>query len=206
MTIEKGKEWGHRGPCPGGVIVVNSDRQLVDAWCDNPQSIFVVEAGDLHMALGQPRWQPKDEVQHLPVDVLRVKMSSGSPDDDDTHVMYALSSIEIGTWLSRRRFICVSNCGFIGSYNIAPRAHPNDGEMDVVSIDPAMDWRQRFQARTRARLGQHVPHPQISMERGVSHTWHKESAREKLRIDGAIVADWDCVEVSVLADVCTVVV
>ena len=206
MTIEKGKEWGHRGPCPRDVVTVHSERELVDTWRTNPQSIFVVQAGDLYSALGRPQWQPKEEVQFLPVDVLQVTIATEGSHVDEPFMQYAVSSIEIGSWLSRQRFVCVSNCGFIGSYNIAPRAHPNDGEMDVVTVDPTMDWRQRLQARSRARLGQHVPHPQIWMERGVTHTWRKESGRERLRVDGVVIANWSSIEVAVMPDACTVVV
>jgi hypothetical protein len=215
MTIEKGQEWGHRGQRPQSVRVVHSDTDLVDAWTQDSSTVFAVMAGDLHMALGQPKWQDdQTECQFLPVDVFHVTVtqqhdhqhSAHNSEAKDVVETFAVSSVCIGSWFTRGRFITVSNCGFVGRYNIAPRAHPNDGEMDVVTVYSGMDWRQRVQARSRARLGQHVPHPQISMERGRSHSWTKESKREKLFIDGREIRNWASVEITVIPDACTVVV
>jgi hypothetical protein len=215
VTIEKGREWGHRGQRPQSVHVVHSDADVVRAWTQDPNTTFAVVAGDLHMALGQPKWKDdQTECQFLSVDVFHVTVT---PQQDhqyskqnnagkETIETFALSSVRIGSWFTRGRFITVSNCGFVGRYNIAPRAHPNDGEMDVVTVYSDMDWRQRIQARSRARLGQHIPHPQISMERGLSHSWHKEHKRERLFIDGEEMRNWGSVEVTVIPDACAVVV
>jgi hypothetical protein len=206
MTIEKGREWGHRGLCPQHVQILTSDCDVATMWATSPHTVFVVQGGDAHTALGRPTWSAPTEVQYLPFDMLQVTISLRVNDTEQKREMYALSSVEIGSWLSRKRYVCVSNCGFIGSYNIAPRAHPNDGEMDVVTIGADMDWRQRLQARSRARLGQHVPHPHISMERGTSSEWTRQSAREQLAIDGVEIRHWSAVRVDVIADACTVVV
>lgn len=213
MTIEKGKEWGHRAPCPNKFAYAKDDADLISQWRHTSSIPFVVLAGDLHTSLGCPTWRNTarakeiTEVQFLPVDILKVEVTTGDQlSGDGIAEMYALSSVQIGSWFSRKRFIVVSNCGFVGESNIAPRAHPNDGEIDVVTISAAIDWRQRLQARSRARLGTHVPHPQIAMERGVSHSWTKESSRERLFVDGVEVKRWNAVHVSVIADACTVVV
>lgn len=213
MTIEKGKEWGHRGQCPDKVLLTHSDADLIAQWLGDPSAVFMMISGDLHTSLGRPMWKEintsvdSHEVQFLPVDILRVVVSKNDQANTAKTVeMYALSSVQIGSWLSRGRFVCVSNCGFVGDYNIAPRAHPNDGEMDVVTVSSHIDWRQRLQARSRARLGNHIPHPAIAMERGVSHSWTKESPRERLLVDGIEVKRWSAVQVSVIADACTVVV
>jgi len=212
MTIEKGKEWGYRGPCPQNLFFAKDDADLVKLWQHDPSAVFVMLSGDLHTSLGHPTWNQPDvsgeliEVQFLPVDIFRVVVKRNASTNDSITEMYALSSVEIGSWLTRGRYVCVSNCGFIGDYNIAPRAHPNDGEMDVVTVSKSIDWRQRLQARSRAKLGNHVPHLQIAMERGTSHSWTKASSRERLYVDGFEVKDWRAVDVHVLADACTVVV
>lgn len=213
MTIEKGKEWGHQGPYPKNVSYAASDADLIVQWERNSSVPFVITAGDLHTSLGRPKWGETDapheaaEVRYLPVDILKVTVTTDNDlSSDPVTEMYALSFVQIGSWISRGRFICVSNCGFVGEYNIAPRAHPNDGEMDVVTINTDIDWRQRLQARSRARLGNHVPHPQITMERGVSHSWTRTSPRERLIVDGVVVERWNGVQVAVIADACTVVV
>ena len=212
MTIEKGKEWGYRAPRPSTVSFAKDDVDLVSQWKVDSSVPFVILAGDLHTSLGRPLWKTSDDLenssaQFLPVDILKVEVAyENASSSHDVTTMYALSSVQIGSWLSRGRFVCVSNCGFVGTYNVAPRAHPNDGEMDVVTISGSIDWRQRIQARARARLGNHVPHPHIAMERGVAQSWTKESARERLLVDGLEVKRWSAVHVSVIADACTVVV
>ena len=54
------------------------------------------------------------------------------------------------------------NAQYFGQYDVAPRSHPNDGKLDVLRVDRAMGWRGRLQARQRARIGTHLPHPQLS--------------------------------------------
>jgi len=213
MTIEKGKEWGHRAPRPENFAYAKDDADLISQWRHASSIPFVVLAGDLHTSLGRPTWrdaartEETADVQFLPVDILKVEVSTGDQlSGDGITEMYALSSVQIGSWFSRGRFVVVSNCGFVGESNIAPRAHPNDGDFDVVTVSATIDWRQRLQAHSRARFGTHVPHPQIAMERGDSHSWTKESSRERLFVDGAEVKRWNAVHVSVIADACTVVV
>jgi len=218
VTIEKGKEWGHRITAPPVVLLANSDRDLAEQWTRQTDGIFRVTDGDLFSALGCPTWDdPAAELQLLPIDVIEVQIiydnSAGNDNPNEVNssenawdIRYAISSVQVGKWLSRGRFVCVSNTGFIDRYNIAPRAHPNDGEIDVVTISSSMDWRQRIQARGRARVGNHVPHPDISMQRGTEAQWSKERSGESLRVDGQLVKGWHTVSVRVLPDACRVVV
>lgn len=63
-----------------------------------------------------------------------------------------------GWW--RGRVLAVCNAAFIGSWNVAPRAHPGDGRLDVVDSD--LSLLDRIHARRRLRSGTHLPHPRIS--------------------------------------------
>jgi hypothetical protein len=200
MTIEKGKEWGQVVPTPSNVVVVEGDKELTRAWEEHNDNVFSIKQGDLFNALGRPSPDlSKSAIRVVPVDLLRVVVLNY---DDTTHTQFAVSSVEVGSWRSRRRYVCVSNTGFVGFVNIAPRAHPNDGEMDVVTVSAAMDWRQRFIAHRRAQLGNHVPHPHISMQRGAEGLWSREHRREVLRIDGHRVDGWREIAVSVVPDAC----
>jgi diacylglycerol kinase family enzyme len=142
-------------------------------------------------------------VRALPVDVLRVEIVTA---DNTRQVCWALSSVQIGSWRKRGRYVCVSNTGHLGKLQLAPRAHPNDGEMDVVTISSDIDWKQRFIAHRRAQLGTHLPHPDISVERGTTASWTRTGSREHLRIDGNVVASWNEVTVSIVPDALTVLV
>lgn len=53
------------------------------------------------------------------------------------------------------------NAQFRGTWDVAPRSHPNDGRLDVVRVNRTTTIRDRFQARARISHGTHVPHPQI---------------------------------------------
>ena len=59
-----------------------------------------------------------------------------------------------------------------GRWDVAPRAHPNDGRVDVVEVAAAMGLRARWQARRRLPTGTHVPHPAIRTGRATERAWH----------------------------------
>lgn len=63
----------------------------------------------------------------------------------------------------RGRVLAVCNGGFIGEWDVAPRAHPGDGHLDVV--DSRLSFVDRLQARGRLPAGRHLPHPGISTRR-----------------------------------------
>ncbi len=202
MTIEKGKEWGQVVPTPAGVVVAESDFNLVQEWKKKNENVIAVSGGDLFNALGQPSTDlHQSTIRVAPVDLFLIVIHC---DDGTVLTEYAASSIEIGSWRNGRRYVCISNTGFVSTMNIAPRAHPNDGEMDVVTVSANMDWRQRFIARRRAQLGNHVPHPHISMERGTEASWSSEYKREVLKVDGQAIARWTRIVVSVVPDACLI--
>jgi hypothetical protein len=55
------------------------------------------------------------------------------------------------------------NCGWVGDWYRGPRAHPNDGLLDVTTGE--LPLRQRLQARARVRTGTHLPHPGLATSR-----------------------------------------
>jgi diacylglycerol kinase family enzyme len=62
-----------------------------------------------------------------------------------------------------RRAVVVMNASWLGDLNLGPRAHPNDGLLDVYEAD--LGWRALLQVRGRARQGAHLPHPRIRHRR-----------------------------------------
>jgi hypothetical protein len=54
------------------------------------------------------------------------------------------------------------------TWDVAPRAHPGDGRVDVVRVDRAMSLRDRRTATQRLPLGAHLPHPYISVRQAAS--------------------------------------
>ncbi|HBL09682.1 MAG TPA: hypothetical protein DDZ64_11665, partial [Acidimicrobiaceae bacterium] len=56
-----------------------------------------------------------------------------------------------------------ANAAHLGAWNLAPRAHPGDGLLDVLDSDLPIG--QRIEARRRLRRGDHLPHPAITYRR-----------------------------------------
>lgn len=56
----------------------------------------------------------------------------------------------------------VSNSGILRGRNLLPRAHPNDGRVDVLEVR-SMTLRQRFLSWHRALRGDHLPHPGLAV-------------------------------------------
>lgn len=190
MTIEKGQPWGESCRVPAQRIVVGSDREL--ALCTKEDLVSLTN-GDLWKSLGSPPVPQTDiAATQLPIDALIITI------DDDTSLL-AASTIEIGSWFRRGRYICIANTSFAGQKNIAPRAHPNDGSLDYLEITASMSWRQRWLASRRALTGTHIPHPQITTKRIKDIRIDRESS-ELLRIDGVSFEEWRTIHVQIDPD------
>ena len=194
MTIRKGEEWGRRDTTPESFFVCEDDH---DAASQPPQSPFALRRGDMFIALGQPRLpQHRSDCTIVPVDALTCVISLQNGDEE---VVRAFSNVSIGSWW-RGRHIVVSNSGFLRGLNIAPRSHPNDGEMDIVSLARDMAFKQRFIARRKARTGVHLPHPQLMVKRATSATYVRERPQERLSLDGVAVSQWTSISISIEPD------
>jgi diacylglycerol kinase family enzyme len=61
--------------------------------------------------------------------------------------------------------VAVMNAQYAGRADVAPRAHPGDGQADVVTVAAAMEVRARWQAARRLPTGTHLPHAAIAVRR-----------------------------------------
>jgi hypothetical protein len=77
--------------------------------------------------------------------------------------------------------------------------------MDVVTVDPAMSIRHRWQARARLASGTHVPHPQIEVRTATERTWSFATPIPTW-VDGVRVAAASSVGVVVLPDAFAVLI
>jgi hypothetical protein len=204
MTIRKGEGWGKRIPLPSSVRQVENDADL--SKCSRSDFVSLTN-GDIHRALGSPRpVQSEAECTLLPIDALQIRIVSS---DGDEQWVTAASCIEIGAFLSlngRKRYVCVTNGGIVNGRNVAPRAHPNDGRFDILTIDASMSFRTRLAARKKAVTGTHMPHPQISARQDDSFCAKKLHKGERLSIDGKTVTNWSEVVITILPDYWQVVV
>ena len=159
MTIRRGDPWGEPAVCPPELKVVPTDRALRD-WVlwhrrgGHQIGDVGVAGGDLAKTCGGTG-AARPCAAKVMVDVMRVTLDEGEPTWGVAHVVARRS------WLTGELAI-VMNAEYLGAYDVAPRSHPNDGKLDVLRIDPAMGWRDRLQARQRARVGSHLPHPHVA--------------------------------------------
>jgi len=163
VTISKGEAWGEPGPLPPHGVVVRSDREAREVVtsarrANEPIPPLGLLGGDLCRTLGgtgdEGRLRSERAVR-LPVDLGAVLL------DGRLH-WFVAHLVARRSWL-RGRAVVAMNAQHLGSWDVAPRGHPDDGRLDVLDGDLPLG--QRLMARNRLRLGTHVPHPLIEERR-----------------------------------------
>ncbi|MAT03984.1 MAG: hypothetical protein CL424_02950 [Acidimicrobiaceae bacterium] len=99
----------------------------------------------------------------------------------------------------RGRVVACMNVDHLGDWNVAPRAHPNDGRLDIVECSPTMPLRARWAARRRLVAGTHVPHPDIEVGRVRERSW-TFARPHRVWIDGVDVGRTEMLTVRCLDD------
>ena len=162
MPISKGSPYGEPGTLPADGVVVRSDaeaRAVIErARAEGrPFPPIGLLGGDLCRTLGGPgdeaRLRSPDAVR-FPVDLGEVLL------DGRLHVFVAHLVARTRGW---SHAIVAMNAQFVGSWVLGPRAHPNDGLLDVYQAD--LSWPDRMKVRARVRHGAHLPHPRIKERR-----------------------------------------
>src|SRR4051794_204082 len=189
MSIRKGEEWGSPVSRPGELVVAATDAELAQLVAPDPAGLYGVSGGSLHRSLGSP--PARDDVHLLPMDALRVRF------DDRESLAVAHVVARNGWW--RGPLLAVVNCAYIGDWNVAPRAHPNDGHFDVVDVSSTMSPRQRFQALRRLAHGNHLPHPAIATRMSEHERWSFDEPRD-LYVDGVRKSRCSTLEITILPD------
>lgn len=172
MTIRKGEPWGESGIVPDDLVVVHSDRALAAVVARRriegavPTPIGLA-GGDLARAVGAvggARFAAGTAATILPIDLMRVTV-----DGEHRWVVAHVVARRPGRfgWF-RGELVAAMNGQYLGRWDVAPRAHPNDARVDVVRVDAAMSIRDRWRARSRLPHARHLPHPSITV-RSASH-------------------------------------
>lgn len=197
MTIRKGEEWGTPDVVPADSETFHADDGIARA-----SGPAIPAGGDLWRCLGRPT--PRiggDACTRVLIDRLECSITTRG----GIMVVPAVSHVRVGSWLGRGRFVVVSNVGFLGEWNVAPRAHPNDGVFDVFTMNEGISFRERLIARHRSKVGDHLPHPSMDIAR-VGRFRIVRHGRERLVIDGSRVRDWESVMVTIEPDALTVLI
>jgi hypothetical protein len=215
VTIRKGEQWGTLGPVPSGVVTVDDDaalhRLVQDVRARGGELPPIgLRGGDLFRALGgadgRDRLASGEDVAHLPCDLVRLTIDGGSPVWAAVHAVALtpfLGSASLGWW--RGPIVALMNAQYLGRWDVAPRSHPNDGRVDVVSVDAAFGFGDRWKARSRLALGTHLPHPAISTRQVTTQRWDLGPS-VRLRVDGVDLGRVRVLTAEVEPDAFTVVV
>jgi hypothetical protein len=165
MTIRKGQEWGHFEERPSDLQLVADDV----AACEVVSKCVIESSSTLNLSIlksDMARTLGITGATNLNSQMLCTKF-------DVIEATYVLTKSEetirrcfIGrAFISEKLFfgrtIAVLNSSFVGNRDWAPKAHPNDGKLDLVELDGSMNVRQRLTALKLMKSGSHLPHPKI---------------------------------------------
>jgi hypothetical protein len=191
MTIRPGQDWGAPTSVPPDVVDVTSDADAVEQLA--AQRTVRLCGGDVWTSLGARTRQ--DGLRAFPVDLLRVEA------DGRSFVAIAHVVVRRSWW--RGPVLAVMNVDRLGRWDVAPRAHPNDGRADVVEVAAEMRWRIRWQVKQRLPSGTHLPHPLMRNRRITDEAWTFARPR-RLWVDGVARGTVRSLRVAVEPDGATV--
>ena len=165
MTIRKGQDWGEQVEAPADLLVFADDpsanTHLNEVFVNgNMAPPIAVLKSNLARTLGlSGATINKTNMLHTKFDLVEANYVLASSLSGKMHFLG--NAVIRNGWL-RGAITGVFNSSFIESWDCAPKAHPNDSKLDVVSIDQSMNVRQRLTAKRLVKLGSHLPHPKIS--------------------------------------------
>jgi YegS C-terminal NAD kinase beta sandwich-like domain len=179
VTIERGKDWGEPAAVPADIEWAASDRAATEIItrarrANLPIPAIALTAGDLSRTLGGRGQRLRDG------EGTRVHIDLGAVLIDGRLHWFLAHLVARHSWY-RGRIVVAANGAFLGSWNIAPRAHPGDGRIDLLDGNPGLG--DRLKARRRLPLGTHLPHPAITVRR-VSAAQIEFARPTPIRLDG----------------------
>jgi len=203
MTIRKGEAWGGAGTLPADGVVVTTDaaaRAAVEPArrAGEPLPVLGLLGGDLCRTLGGPG----DAARLRRPEAMRFPVDLGSVLVDGRQHWFVAHVVARRSWW-RGRVVAVMNAQWLGTWDLGPKSHPNDGLLDVSDGRPSLG--ERLKARRRLATGSHLPHPDISVRR-TSHEQFTFDPPLDIYVDGVKVARARSVSVRVEPDALEVVI
>ena len=226
MTIRRGEPWGTRGALaadapvferdgaasaylselagnPGADTATGDDRAVLAEGTE-----FGLLGGDIHTTLGSPH---HDEAALRAGDATRFPLDAGLVEAtlEDGGSLLSVFIAHLVAMEGRRvrglfstRTVVVMNASHRGRDDLGPRAHPNDGRLDVT--DGQLMLGDRLRARRRMPSGSHLPHPMLATSRAPRFEFIF-SRPASVELDGRPVGRVTAMSVLCLADAVTVV-
>jgi hypothetical protein len=205
VTIRRGGAWGAPGPLPAHGVVVRSDaeaRQVVEEArrAGRPVPPLGLLGGDLCRTLGGGRASGEERLRSEHAVTFPADLGAALV-DGRLHWFVAHLVARRSWW--RGRVVAAMNAEWRGDWDVAPRAHPDDGLLDVVDAD--LPQGDRWKARRRLRTGTHLPHPDIEVRR--VRAWQADLEPPlDVWLDGVALGRARTLSVRVEPDVLTLVV
>jgi hypothetical protein len=165
VTVQRGQDWGRRVPRPVDVVEVADDAAAGAAVeraraSGEPLPRLGLLGGDLRRTLGG------SAVGGLGAEVAEFVVDLGEATLDGQVRWFVSHLIARRSWW-RGEVLAAMNAQYLGTWDVAPRGHPNDGRVDVVRVTQ-MAVADRWKAWRRLPSGTHLPHPDIQLQRVAS--------------------------------------
>jgi hypothetical protein len=165
VTIAKGKSWGVPGALPQHGVIVSDDaeagRVIEEARRhQRPIPPLGLLGGDLCRTLGGTGDRSRlrsAQAMTFPVDLGAVLL--------DGRLHWFVSHLVARSGLWRKAFVAM-NAQWLGDWNLGPRAHPNDGLLDMY--DASLTLGDLAKVHRRLRHGAQLPHPRITERRAAA--------------------------------------
>lgn len=206
MTIAPGQDWGTEVDAPPGPWDQGDEADLARFLQSGSTAPFAVTRGELFEVLGRPRSAVGcARCRQLSLDMIEVTITSTS---GQRSVRIASEAVIRHT---RRRggdllgdLLVVTNLGRYRGIEFSPRAHPNDGRLEVLRLTGAT-LRQRLIAYTRFRSHNFVSTDTIRVAQTTTEEVVVQSGYEVL-VDGVKIHDAAAVSLNVRPDCASVYV
>lgn len=218
MTIEKGQSWGEPAGPDLEPAVAADDAELARLALvghrDGVPVVATVATGDLRATLGVTDDRPVGERYVFPIDLGLATFDldtnpQAAPVPFVAHLIVGAPGFPGAELLGRVLghgppiSVAVMNAAWLGDLRLGPRAHPNDGRLDI--IEGRVEFRQRRESHRRAKAGAHLPHPDLQATRAAS--WEGRFDRpQPVTVDGVDRGHSSSILVEVIPDAVLVVV
>ena len=197
MPIGRGEDWGRAAALPANGVIVSTDAEANAVVTEarrtgSPIPPLGLAGGDLSRSLGG-----RGDVDRLRSDhATELRCDLGSALLDGRLVWFVSHLVLRRSWW-QGPVVAAMNGGHLGRWDVAPRAHPGDGRLDVIEAD--LGWSDRLKAWRRLPAGLHVPHPAIR-ERQVTAAQFEFPRAAEAMVDGVPVGSVEQVSVRVEPD------
>ena len=211
MTISKHGLYGTPVSRPTTLHVLQSDLEIAQHYISgDTATTCTVTQGSIAQSLGISSGriqdpEPNQQMTLVNIDLLQIDYrtttslnANANAKSSTTSRIVVAGSIAIQHRTLLSTCLILSNSGLLRSRDVLPRAHPNDGFVDVLEVDPKISIRQRAIAWRRSAIGSHLPHPSFRVSRSIDFQWSGSPAH--MIADGVTYKGVVWLQCTVLAD------